>query len=101
MRPLASALVVAFALGLACCGGQQHPAPDKTALIEFDSPVRDAEVWLDGTFYPGALGRGLRVKPGPHRIEIRHDDYFTQYLEVNVAAGQHQRLKVDLAEVLP
>jgi len=101
MRPLASALALVLALGLVACGGQQHPASEKTALIEFDSPVGDAEVWLDGTFYPGALGRGLRVKPGPHRIEIRHDDYFTQYIEVDVAPGQHQRVKVDLAEVLP
>ncbi len=101
MRALIPALLLTMVLGLAACGGQQHPAAETTALIEFDSPVRDAEVWLDGTFYPGALGRGLRVKPGPHRIEIRHDDYFTQYLEVNVTAGQHERVKVDLAEVLP
>lgn len=99
MRTAAVALVALVAV--ACGGVRAGAGSADAALIEFDSNVEDAEVWIDGQFFAGALRRGVKVKPGPHRLEIRHDDYHTQYVEVSVAAGEKRTVQVRLAEILP
>jgi len=102
-RRLAGWAVLALlgALALTACGGPQRRDTPSAALIQFDSNVADAEVWIDGSFYAGALARGIKVKPGSHRVEIRHDDYHTQYLELELAAGEERTVEVRLAEILP
>jgi hypothetical protein len=43
---------------------------------------------------------GIRVKAGPHRLEIRHDQYHPRYFELSLARGETRTLEVDLVEVL-
>lgn len=90
-------LVLAFA---ACAGRSAPPAP-ASALVEFDSNVADAEVWVDDVFHPEALRRGIRLRAGAHRIELRHDEFHTRYFEVTLVAGESRRLDASMAEVLP
>jgi hypothetical protein len=96
--PLLLALVLALA---GCSGAAPHPARSDHAVIRFHTPVTDAELWFDGIYYADGLRKGVEVKPGNHRIEIRHDRYHTWYAEVRVAAGEQRTVAVDLAEILP
>ncbi|HEX8112534.1 MAG TPA: hypothetical protein VF516_32610 [Kofleriaceae bacterium] len=63
----------------------------------------DAQVYVDGRFIAplDALGGGVAVAPGAHRLELRHDDYFSSYLEVQVARAARQKLAIDMAAMLP
>lgn len=101
IRPRAAALMVLVAaLGLACAGRGPAPAP-AAAEVSFRANVADAEVWVDDVFYPDALRRGILLRPGEHRIEIRHDDYHARYFEVSLAAGERRTIEARLAAVLP
>jgi len=94
-----------LACGLAACGSP--PAPGRVtasdAILYLQSNVRDAAVYLDGQFVApaSALGRGMAVEPGRHRLELRHEDYYSSYLELELARAEHKRLAIDLAEILP
>jgi len=64
--------------------------------------VPDAALWIDGS-YVGTLGLlrgGVAVEPGPHRVEIRHDDYFSHYAEITLASRERKRFQIELAPVL-
>lgn len=73
------------------------------AIIYITSNVRDAQVYIDGRFIGplDALGGGLAVAAGPHRVELRHDDYFSRYLEVQITRAARQKLAIDMAAMLP
>jgi len=96
-------LVVACAL--AGCG--VPPAPGRVtasdAILYLQSNVRDAAVYLDGRFVApiDALGRGMAVEPGSHRLELRHEDYYSSYLELELRRAEHKRLAIELAAILP
>ncbi len=100
---LAVALLLALSAGSACGGsrGAARPSVSKeNAVLRFDTPIRDAEVWVDGRFYPGALRAGLEVPPGLYRVEIRHDDFHTVYLELRLARGERKTQIVRMAKKL-
>ena len=105
MRPtIAMALLVGTALGCGCGRGPGvRGAGRNDAVVTFDTGVRDAAVWVDGTFVGGmeALRAGVAVEAGTHRIEIRHEDYFPYYAELQLRAGERRKLRVDLAPQLP
>ena len=65
--------------------------------------VATAAVWLDERFIAQvrAIPAGIRVSPGTHRVEIRHDRYHVRYFEVTLAPGETRTLEVTLAEALP
>jgi hypothetical protein len=73
------------------------------AIIYITSNVRDAQVYVDGRFIAplDALAGGVAVAPGTHRLELRHDDYFSTYLEVQLARSMRKKLAIDLAAMLP
>ncbi len=101
-RPPALLLLLALALAPAGCSGTPpHTDRSDQAVVRFQTPVRDAELWFDGIYYADGLRKGLQVAPGTHRIEIRHDRYHTWYAEVTVARGEQKTVAVDLAEILP
>jgi hypothetical protein len=85
---------------VSCSGAAPHPAPPGTVL-RFDTPARDAELWIDGVYVEQGVANGVRLKPGAHQVEIRHDRYHTWYAEITLAAGEQRTLAVDLAEILP
>jgi len=94
------ALLGAFLLG--CPGGGRGASRSADdAVILFDCPVADAEVWLNGQYLVDALRRGISIAPGTHRIAVRHDHYHTFFAEVTVSKGQRRVVEVRLAEILP
>lgn len=73
------------------------------AIIYITSNVRDAQVYVDGRFIAAldALTGGVAVEPGSHRLELRHDDYFSSYLEVQLAHAARKKLAIEMSAMLP
>jgi hypothetical protein len=100
---------VSLALGLASaalgCGPKIGPNGVTTddAIIKVNSNVRDAQVYVDGRFIAPlpALRGGIAVVPGTHRLELRHDDYFSSYLELTVARAERKSVAIEMAPILP
>jgi hypothetical protein len=95
-----------LALVAACGGGQRRSvlgADADDAIVYVDSKVKDAGLWVDGRLIGGVgmLKGGVAIDAGTHRIEVKHDDYFSYYALLELKAGERRRLKVELAPVLP
>jgi len=90
---------------LAACG---TPPPvngvrSGQAVVVVTSNVADAQVYVDGRFI-GMLGMvhaGLAMDPGTHRIELRHDDFFSRFAELHLARAEREKLDLEMAPVLP
>lgn len=100
---LVSALGAALAAG---CGGRT-PSPNGVerddAIVQVRSNVRDAQVYVDGRFIAplNAVRGGIAVEPGFHRFELRRDDYFSSYLELELARAERRRVQMEMAPILP
>lgn len=96
---------LALALGLAACGPKVGPngVSADDAIVKLASNVRDAQLYVDGRFVAPltALRGGVAVAPGPHRFELRHDDYFSRYLELDLKRAERTSVSLDMAPVLP
>jgi hypothetical protein len=97
-------------LGAAVLGAACGATPPRTggvqrddAIVQLRSNVRDAQVFVDGRFIAplNAVGAGIAVEPGFHRIELRHDDYFSSYAELDLARAERRKLQLEMAPVLP
>jgi hypothetical protein len=92
-------------LVLAACGPKLGPngVSSDDAIVHIKSNVRDAQMFVDGRFIAPltALGGGVAVEPGVHRFELRHDDYFSSYLELSLGRAERRKVAMDLAPVLP
>lgn len=97
--------VIVLAVGLAACGPKPPPtaSPRENAVVVVRSNVRDAQLYIDGRFIGplDAIGGGVAIAPGAHRFEIRHEDYFSRYLELTLEKSERKKLAVELAPVLP
>ena len=87
------------------CGPKIAPngvSPDD-AIVKLTSNVRDAQLYVDGRFVApvGMVRAGVAVAPGVHRFELRHDDYFSSYLELELARAERKRVQMEMAPVLP
>jgi hypothetical protein len=73
------------------------------AVFYVKSNVADAGLYVDGRFIGpvGGLKGGVAVVPGKHRLELRRDDYFSRYVELDLKRAERKRLDVELAPVLP
>lgn len=107
MRPIALALglAVCACLTAAGCGGPPEPAPRfsaRDAVILVQSNVPDAELWVDERFVApvSALQAGVALRPGTHRIEVRHPRYHSFYETVTVGARERSTLEVRLVPIL-
>jgi hypothetical protein len=90
---------------LTACGPRVTAAGPASgdAIVYLKSNVRDAQLYVDGRFIAplDALGGGVAVAPGTHRLELRHEDYFSSYLELIVARAERKRIAMDMAAILP
>lgn len=97
-------LVVASWLAVAC-GPRIGPTgvTSDDAIVYVKSNVRDAQVYVDGRFVAplNALGGGVAVEPGIHRFELRHEDYFSSYLELRIARAERKKIAIEMAVILP
>jgi hypothetical protein len=98
-------VVLAFGLGLAACAETQapHRASGNDAIVYLTSNVADAQVYVDGRLIGPItyVKAGIAVDPGKHRVELRHDDYFSRYAELDLHRAEKKQLDLDLAPVLP
>ena len=109
MRPAEAAAAAGAAalcaLACACGGSKPHPGGVERddAIVQLRSNVRDAQVYVDGRFVAPleAVARGIAVEPGFHRIELRRDDYFSSYLELDLRRAERRRVRMELAPMLP
>ncbi len=96
---------LAFAVALAACGPKPPPSrvAPRDALVFVRANVGDAQVYVDGRFVGpvNAVRGGIAVDPGHHRVELRADDYFSRYVELDLARAERKKLQLDLAPVLP
>lgn len=101
----ALAMLVAAAMSTACGGKLQDPSrPDADdAVVRVRTTVKDASLWVDGRFIGpiGGLKGGVALEPGKHRFELRHDEYWSHYEELDLAPRQTVQLDIELAPVLP
>jgi hypothetical protein len=92
---------------LACaCGGKvAYPGgvDADDAIVKVRSNVRDAQVYVDGRFIAplDAVRAGIAVEPGFHRFELRRDDYFSSYLELELGRAERRQVQMELAPILP
>lgn len=73
------------------------------AILYVKSNVRDAQVYVDGRFVAplDALRGGVAVEPGMHRLELRREDYFSSYLEVQLVRAEKKTVAMEMAAILP
>ncbi len=94
-------------LVIALCACGPKPAPTgitrEDAIISIHSNVRDAQVYVDGRFITplDAARGGIAVAPGTHRFELRHEDYFSSYLELTLAKAERRKVSMELSPILP
>jgi hypothetical protein len=102
LRVILFVLAVAISHG---CGGRNGPTQvtREDAVVVLKANVRDAQLYVDGRFVGplDAIGGGVAVAPGTHRFELRHEEYFSTYLELTLGKSERKKLNVDLAPVLP
>jgi len=98
--PACAAFLLAFAL--ACGGSRAGDGAANRAVLVIDSPVADAVLWIDGRYVAQLrdIRGGVRLPPGNHQIEIRHDNYHAYYGELTLRPTQRLRLTIQLAEKL-
>jgi hypothetical protein len=98
-------LVLVLALVLGGCGGAQtaRHSTANDAIMYLTSNLADAQVYVDGKFVGpiNLVKAGIAVDPGKHRVELRHDDYFSRYAELDLQRAEKKKLDLDLAPVLP
>ncbi len=90
---------------LAACGPKPapHGVDADDAIVTIKSNVAEANVFVDGRYYGSVrmVRGGLAFEPGRHRLELRHEDYFSRYVELNLARRERKKLDLDLAPMLP
>lgn len=87
------------------CGPRVAPGgvTSDDAIVLVQSNVRDAQVFVDGRFVASldALRGGIALEPGAHRLELRHEEYFSSYVELELGRAERKKIAVQLAAILP
>jgi hypothetical protein len=101
-RVCGAALWALLMVASACAtsgGGRRNDAH-----LAIDCNVPDARVYVDDVFVGRAIElrrRGLAVRSGSRRVELRADGWFTAYRDVAVAPAGRTELGVQLRPVPP
>ena len=101
----AGLVAVATIAAFGACGPKVGPnsVTASDAVVYLRSNISDAQVYVDGRFIGpiSVIHGGIAVDPGKHRIELRHEDYFSRYVELDLARAEKKKLQLELAPVLP
>ena len=95
-----------FVAALVACGGHARSprgTPSGDAVVVVTSNVSDAQLYVDGRLVGpvAALRGGIAIDPGRHRMELRHDDYFSRYVDLDLKKAEKQTIAVEMMPVLP
>ena len=73
------------------------------AIVSIHSNVRDAEVFIDGHDVGPlvAVRGGVALVPGFHRFELRREDFFSSYLELELGRAERKKVAMDMSPILP
>ena len=97
--------VIALIAVLAACGPKAAPngVTRDEAVVQVRSNVADAQVYIDGRFVGpvNVVRAGIAMVAGKHRLELRHDDYFSRYVDLDVHRAERKKLQLQMAPVLP
>jgi hypothetical protein len=95
-------LLLLLALSFACPGRNRGDGHGDRAVLVVESRVADAVLWVDGRYVAQLrdIRAGVRLPPGRHQIELRHDSYHAYYGELTLGPTQRLRLTIELAEKL-
>ena len=95
------ALIVLLGIhGLASCG---HSLQSVAVAFRVDSNVLDATVWIDDILVGQASEwqrPGRYIRPGFHRIELRHPNYYSVFQEIEPAAGTQIQVQAHLQPLI-
>jgi hypothetical protein len=98
-------VAIAIALAISACGPKPAPTgpSPNDAVVFLASNVSDAQVYVDGRFVGplSVVRRGIAFDPGKHRVELRHDDYFSRFVELDLRRAEKKQVALDMAPVLP
>ena len=101
-------LAVAVAVAVAACAhapsaGLTGGAAAADTRLYITTNVKDADLVIDGHYMGRLRNKGGidGLEPGRHQLELRRDDYFSAYQEVELAAGEKKSIVLDLAPILP
>lgn len=89
-----------LALAFASC---VTAAPAGAAPFRVDCNVPEAAVYIDDVYVGRAsewASDGRFIRPGAHRVELRHPSYFSHYAELRVDERQGGVVKAELHALL-
>jgi hypothetical protein len=99
-HPLARAACGLLFLALVSCA---HTGSTSAISFRVDCNVADATVWIDDVLVGKAAdfkNDGRQIKPGFHRVEIRHPNYYSFFQEVELPAGSKVVVNARLRELV-
>ena len=95
-------LLLVGLLGASCGGASQNTklSANNSAVLIVKCEIPAAEVWINSRYSRSAaeFTRGLRLRPGSYRVEVRHSGYHSRYFELELAAKERRTLDVQLAQ---
>lgn len=80
-----------------------HDFSPEAAAVRVECNIADATVWIDDLLVGSAKewkSDGRQIRPGFHRIEIRHPGYYSFFQEVELPPGSRTVVNVKLRETL-
>ena len=96
---LLALLAVLFVFG---CGGARLPEPEPRGTVRFTGEPKDALLSINeihlGPMYMFEKS-GVLLRPGPQRIVVSKDGYFTEYRLVDVKVDTLVTVDVSLREI--
>ncbi|HXI58480.1 MAG TPA: PEGA domain-containing protein [Polyangia bacterium] len=97
---IVGALLLAFLLAAAGCA---HSLAASGVAFRVESNVPDASVWIDDVLV-GQVSQWQRdgrfVRPGFHRVEIRHPSYFSVFQEIDFPPGARTTVQAHLQPLI-
>jgi hypothetical protein len=87
-------------LALVSCA---HTGSNSAIAFRVDCNVPDATVWIDDVLVGKAADfkkDGRQIKPGFHRVEVRHPNYYSFFQEVELPTGSKVVVNARLRELV-
>ena len=97
---IAAALFLVF---LSAATGCVHSLAASGVAFRVESNVPDASVWIDDVLVGQASQwqrDGRFIRPGFHRVEIRHPNYYSVFQEIDFPAGSRTNVQARLQTLI-